>query len=77
MLKPKKIIIKVNFVIYHYNLYFYKFPNNNIIMIYTMEKLNANCEYIKTRLGIVSEIENKNNSENRAYSKIYEQVKKK
>ena len=56
---------------------FYKFPNNNTIMIYTMEKINANSEYIKTQLGIVSEIENKNNSDNRAYSKIYEQVKQK
>tara|TARA_Y100000389_G_C17156864_1_gene362380 strand:- start:116 stop:352 length:237 start_codon:yes stop_codon:yes gene_type:complete len=42
-----------------------------------MEKLNANSEYIKTQLGIVSEIENRNNSDNRAYSKIYEQVKQK
>ena len=56
---------------------FYKFPNNNTIMIYTMEKLTANDKYIKEQLGIVSNIKNKNNSDYRSYSKIYEQVKQK
>lgn len=56
---------------------FYKFPNNNTIMIYTMEKLTANNEYIKEQLGIVSDIENKNNSDYKRYSKIYKEVKKK
>ncbi len=56
---------------------FYKFPNNNTIMIYTMEKLTANYKYIKEQLGIVSDIKNINNSEYRNYSKIYKQVKQK
>lgn len=56
---------------------FYKFPNNNTIMIYTLEKLTANYKYIKEQLGIVSNIENRNNSDYRSYSKIYEQVKQK
>lgn len=56
---------------------FYKFPNNNTIMIYTLEKLKANDKYIKEQLGIVSNIKNKNNSEYRSYSKIYKQVKQK
>ena len=56
---------------------FYKFPNNNTIMIYTMEKLTANDKYIKEQLGIVSDIKNKNNSDYRNYSKIYKQVKQK
>ena len=56
---------------------FYKFPNNNTIMIYTMEKLTANNKYIKEQLGIVSNIKNQNNSDYRSYSKIYEQVKQK
>ena len=42
-----------------------------------MEKLTANDKYIKERLGIVSNIENKNNSDYRSYSKIYEQIKQK
>ena len=56
---------------------FYKFPNNNTIMIYTIEKLTGNDEYIKKQLGIVSDIENKNNSDYRSYSIIYKQVKQK
>ena len=56
---------------------FYKFPNNNTIMIYTMEKLTTNDKYIKEQLGIVSDIKNKNNSEYRNYSEIYKQVKQK
>ena len=56
---------------------FYKFPNNNTIMIYTMEKLTANYKYIKEQLGIVSDIENNNNSDYKSYSKIYKEVKQK
>ena len=56
---------------------FYKFPNNNTIMIYTLEKLTENEKYIKEQLGIVSDIKNKNNSDYRNYSKIYKQVKEK
>lgn len=56
---------------------FYKFPNNNTIMIYTMEKLTVNYKYIKEQLGIVSDIENTNNSDNRAYYEIYNEVKQK
>ena len=39
-----------------------------------MWKFNTN---IKEHLGIVSDIENKNNSDYRSYSKIYKQVKQK
>ena len=56
---------------------FYKFSNNNTMMIYTMEKLTENDEYIKEQLGIVSDIKNINNSELRGYYDIYKQVKQK
>ena len=56
---------------------FYKFPNNNTIMIYTMEKLTANDKYIKEQLGIVNNIKNINDSNKRDYSEIYKQVKQK
>jgi hypothetical protein len=56
---------------------FYKFPNNNTIMIYTVEKLTENIKYIKKKLGIVSDIENINNSDKRDYSEIYKKVKEK
>lgn len=56
---------------------FYKLPNNNTIMVYTMEKLTENYEYIKEQLGIVSNIDNINNSDKRGYSEIYKQVKEK
>lgn len=56
---------------------FYKFPNNNTIMIYTLEKLNENNKYIKEQLGILYNIENKNNSNKRCYSEIYKKVKQK
>jgi len=56
---------------------FYKFPNNNTIMIYTMEKLNENEKYIKEQLGIIGKLRNHNNSENRDYNTIYKEVKEK
>ena len=56
---------------------FYKFPNNNTIMIYTMEKLNANDKYIKKNLEIVSDIKNQNTADGRDYSEIYKKVKQK
>lgn len=56
---------------------FYKFPNNNTIMIYTMEKLNENEKYIIEKLGIIGNINNKNNSNKRSYHQIYKEVKQK
>ena len=56
---------------------FYKFPNNNTIMIYTMEKLNENEKYIIEKLGIIGELKNINNSVNRDYYEIYKEVKQK
>lgn len=55
---------------------FYKFPNNNTIMIYTMEKLTENEKYISDKLGIIN-LENKNNSEKRGYNEVYKEVKNK
>lgn len=55
---------------------FYEFPNNNTIMIYTMEKLDQNKEYICDLLGITN-FKNRNNSNKRAYSKLYKEVKNK
>jgi len=46
-------------------------------MVYTMEKLTENYEYIKEQLGIVSNIDNINNSYIKGYSEIYKQVKEK
>ena len=56
---------------------FYKFPNNNTIMIYTLEKLTENEKYIKEHLGITNNINNINNSDRRNYCEIYKKVKQK
>lgn len=56
---------------------FYKFPNNNSIMIYTLEKLTENEKYIKEKLGIIGNIKNENNSKKRGYYEIYKEVKQK
>ena len=56
---------------------FYNFPNNNTIMIYTMEKLTENENYIKEKLGFLGDIKNQNNSIRSRYSKIYKEVKEK
>ena len=56
---------------------FYKFPNNNTIMIYTMEKLTENEKYLKEKLGIIADFKNTNNSEKRGYYEIYKEVKEK
>lgn len=55
---------------------FYNFPNNNTIMIYTLEKLSENEKYILDILGIKN-LENKNDSNKRDYCKIYDEVKQK
>ena len=55
---------------------FYKFPNNNTIMIYTLEKLSENEKYILDTLGI-KKLENNNDSKKRDYYKMYNQVKQK
>jgi len=44
-------------------------------MIYTMEKLSENEEYIKEQTGITSNINSKNNSDRRYYSEVYNKVK--
>lgn len=54
---------------------FYNFPNNNTIMIFTMEKLSENEKCISDILDITN-ITNQNDSNNRGYSKIYKEVKK-
>jgi hypothetical protein len=56
---------------------FYKFPNNNTIMIYTMEKLTENENFIINKLGIIKELVNHNNSEKRYYYEIYNEIKQK
>lgn len=56
---------------------FYNFPNNNTIMIYTMEKLNENQDYIIDTLGITGELNNVNNSKKKKYYKMYKEVKEK
>ena len=56
---------------------FYKFPNNNTIMIYTMEKLTENEKYIIDKLGIIGGINNNNDSNKRDYYEIYKEVKQK
>ena len=58
---------------------FYKFPNNNNMMFYTLEKLDENTEYIKQQLGIMSDIKNRNGAEvcKRDYLEIYNEVKQK
>ena len=54
---------------------FYNFPNNNTIMIYTMEKLNENEKYISDILGVTN-FTNENDSDKRGYKHMYEEVKK-
>lgn len=54
---------------------FYKFPNNNTIMMYTLEKINDNKEYITKKLGIKNNLKNVNNSRNRKYDSVYNKVK--
>ena len=54
---------------------FYNFPNNNTLMIYTMEKLNENEKYICDLLGITN-FENSNNHNKRSYKELYKEVKK-
>jgi hypothetical protein len=54
---------------------FYSFPNNNTIMVYTLEKLLDNEEYISDKLGITTCLRNVNNSENRSYYERYKEVK--
>lgn len=55
---------------------FYNFPNNNTIMIYTLEKLEENKQYIINMLGIKN-LRNINNSKKRGYYNIYKKVKEK
>ena len=54
---------------------FYDFPKNNTILIYTLEKLSNNSEYISSVLGI-SNLQNKNNSTKASYNNLYQCVKK-
>jgi hypothetical protein len=56
---------------------FYNFPNNNTVMIYTLEKLSENDNYIRNKLGIIDWSPNRNNSDKRYYSDIYQSVKQK
>lgn len=53
---------------------FYNFPNNNTIMIYTLEKLNENKAEICNLLGITN-FQNVNDSKNRKYKNKYKEVK--
>lgn len=55
---------------------FYNFPNNNTIMIYTLEKLNTNKDEICRVLNI-PELLHTNDSNNRHYKKTYNNVKEK
>ena len=52
---------------------FYNYKNNNIIMIYTIEKLDLNKEYLINLL----KIENFRNVNNKSNDKIYNEVKNK
>ena len=56
---------------------FYKFPNNNTIMIYTLEKLSENEKYILDILGIKNLQNLQNDSKKRYYYKKYNDVKDK
>lgn len=56
---------------------FYNFPNNNTIMIYTMEKLSENNDYIVEKLGIIDNFKNINDSKDRLYKTVYKEVKQK
>lgn len=53
---------------------FYDFPNNNTILIYTLEKLSSNNECISGALGI-SNLKNKNDSTKASYNDLYQRVK--
>ena len=57
-------------------LEFYQFPHNNVIMIYTLEKLNSNRAEICKFLDI-QDLYYSNNSDFRGYNKLYNEVKKK
>lgn len=48
---------------------FYQFPNNNTIMIYTVEKLNDNKKFICNILGI-SDFTNANDRKNDLYTQV-------
>jgi len=56
---------------------FYNFRNNNTIMIYTMEKLSENNDYIVEKLGIIDNFKNINDSKDRLYKTVYKEVKQK
>jgi hypothetical protein len=67
-------ITKINSFNRKKGLDFYNFPNNNTIMIYTLEKLNENKAEICDLLGITN-FQNTNNSNNREYKNQYKEVK--
>lgn len=68
-------ITKINSFNRYKGIDFYNFPNNNTIMIYTMEKLSENYKYISYILGGMDNLNNVNNSNKRGYNKIYKEVK--
>lgn len=70
-------ITKINNFDRNKGIDFYKFPNNNTLMFYTLEKLNENEKYIKEQLGISSNIKNINDSNIRPWNKIYKEIKQK
>tara|TARA_R110002049_G_scaffold172636_1_gene339429 strand:- start:93 stop:806 length:714 start_codon:yes stop_codon:yes gene_type:complete len=70
-------ITKINTFNKERGLDFYNIPNNNTIMIYTMEKLTENHQDIIDTLGITGTFTNVNNSKRRRYCKIYNDVKEK
>ena len=55
-------------------LEYYTLPNNNVLMIYTLEKLNENkqeiCSYLK-----INDLLHSNNSSDRIYSNKYKEIK--
>lgn len=55
-------------------LSFYQLPNNNTIMIYTLEKLDKNKDLIVETLGIQN-FKNVNDSKKRTYHALYEKTK--
>lgn len=54
----------------------YDLPNNNTLLLYTLEKLDENNEQLSKLLGI-DHIIHSNNSANRVYNNIYKEVKSK
>lgn len=52
---------------------FYKFPNNNTLMIYTVESLNDNIKYICDILGITN-FKNQNDASKRSYANLYQKI---